>query len=134
MAEAPLLMENTKNHTFSVFNEKVLKRNSRFFRPVYRNEVTQAMCKSAGLSGKEFAEKKAVEVVETPPVAAPAMEEAPPQAETLPQAPDFSGWDEDTLRNYCQENDIPTHPAAKSAGLQAAITRFFDELEAQSED
>ena len=128
MAEQPVLMENTKIHTFSIWDEKVYNRNKRFFRPVYRPELTSAMLVSAGLSPNadgHVDEKPAEEVVE---VAPPATESEPKTAPGTPERPDFTDWDEDRLREFTESMDIPTHPAARKAGLQAAITRYFDEL------
>ena len=125
MADKPILMENTKINSFSIFNEGVYQRNSRIFRKVYKQDLTAKMCTSAGLSVPDYLKEtsKAVGIVE---VDAPVVEVDAPVVES--QRPDIEDWDEDKLRDYCMENDIPTHPAAKKPGLVAAITRYFDEL------
>ena len=138
MSEA-MLMENTKNTTFSRFNEKVFNRNRRFFRKIEEKELTSAMCASAGIAVPESVRAKEAKVVkaETPKVIAQVKEAGPEKAQVdEPKGdgrPDTTGWNEDQLRDYAQDKDIPTHPAAKIAGLNAAITRHFDELKLQED-
>ncbi|MHC4301347.1 MAG: hypothetical protein ACYS7Y_29110 [Planctomycetota bacterium] len=137
MAEQPVLMENTKIHSFTRFNKGVFTRNERFFRKVYADEITEAMCKSAGIDYEPYrgnrvaleaakpAEDITIEVKKDAPEKAHEIEvDSPGQAR-----PDIEDWDEAKLRAYCQENEIPTHPAARKAGLEAAITRYFNDLE-----
>ncbi len=132
MGEAIKLMENTKVKTFSVYNEGVFKRNRRDFRVVSPDEITEAMCKSAGVSLTWATVTKKVKKAE--PVKAPEPTEpsdAPP-ASSIPE--DLDGWDEKTLKDYAQEQDIPTHPAARKPGLIAAITRHYKELAKSGEE
>lgn len=139
MPEQPVLMENTKINSFAIFNERVYNRNLRFFRKIYKEDVTPAMCKSAGIAVPDYVKLNAakaatevtVEVKEVEPVKAPEMLEVQVD-DTVIARPDTSGWSEDELRNFTQDNDIPIHPQAKTAGLQAAITRYYDDLEANA--
>lgn len=126
------LMENTKVGTFRKFNETVFKRNRKNYRIVQDDELTNAMLKSAGYS--QVIEKQA-DVTEEKTYNTPESDNLLPDASTEPASdrPDFEGWDENQLREYTMSKEIPTHPAAKKAGLQAAITRYFDDLESQRE-
>ena len=149
MDNTPVLMENTKIMTYTIYNEKVYKRNKRNMRIVYARDVSPNMEESAGLPVgtysnltepvKKDVPVKAPTITPEAPEAtitpeAPEATEAPeaPEATEAPEAvqrPDFTDWDEDKLREFTQEHDIPIHPHAKTTGLQAAITRYFDELE-----
>ena len=138
MDQTPVLMENTKIGTFSLFREGSYKRNRNFRRPIFAADVTPDMEKSAGLDVGTYSTEAAP--VKTPkPVKAPRpieLTETKPEAEIPIEVvegrearPDFSDWDEDKLRAFTEERDIPTHPNARVAGLQAAITRYFSDLE-----
>jgi hypothetical protein len=124
------LMENMKVGTFSIYNEGVYNRNIRWFRIVPANEVTVAMCKSAGIAPTNATVTEEVKKAE--PVKAPDVPEAPVETEVVgPEftLPDGIGeWSEETLRDYAQERDIATHPAARKPGLIAAITRYHREI------
>lgn len=126
------LMENTKIGTFRVYNERVFKRNYKHYRMVNPDELTNAMLKSAGMEPRP--ELDAAPVKQAAPIpnipVTPLAETPEVKVEGFLERPDTSEWDESTLREYALDNDIPTHPAAKTAGLQAAITRYFDELAA----
>ena len=130
MGEEIKLMENTKVKTFSVYNQGVFNRNRRDFRVVSPNEVTVAMCKSAGIDVSN-ATVTEVEVKKAEPVKVPDTEDATPDS-PLPE--EFDEWDEKTLKEYAQANDIPTHPAARKPGLIAAITRYYRELAKPGEE
>jgi hypothetical protein len=127
MGEAIKLMENTKVKTFSVYNDGVFKRNRRDFRVVSPDEITEAMCKSAGVSPEWATVTKEVKKAE--PVKAPDVVEP-----TSDIPADLDEWDEKTLKEYAQDKDIPTHPAARKPGLIAAITRHYKELAKSGEE
>jgi 3'-phosphoadenosine 5'-phosphosulfate sulfotransferase (PAPS reductase)/FAD synthetase len=146
--EAPVLMENTKIESFSVFHPDVFERNRRYYRPVYADEITPRMCKSAGLSpdravidddGNKIAkEAKKDEPVKAPEVSPSAVKvetpaEPEPAKEQDPIA-DIEDWTAKEMREYAQTHDIPVHPAARRNGLIAAITRHYKQLKAQGED
>ena len=122
MGEAIKLMENTKVKTFSIYNDGVFKRNRRDFRVVSPDEITEAMCKSAGVALTWATVTKEVKKAE--PVKAPDVVVEP----TSDIPADLDEWDEKTLKDYAQEKDIPTHPAARKPGIIAAITRHYKEL------
>ena len=134
MGEAIKLMENTKVKTFSVYNDGVFKRTRRDFRVVSPDEVTVAMCKSAGIDVANATltdkVKKAEPAVKAPGETQPIPAEDAPQATLIPEGLDE--WDEKTLKDYAQEQDIPTHPAARKPGIIAAITRHYKELAKQT--
>ena len=119
----PILMENTKTNTFSRFNPRVYKRNRRFYRKVPNGEITLTMLVSAGMGAEAIkSEPKPAAKPEPKPAAKPdgIIVDA-----TIAGAPDMSGWSEDQLRDYAQDNDIPYHPMAKESGLRKAIQRHF---------
>ena len=114
----PILMENTKIHTFSRYNEKVYKRNERFYRIVPNNELTPSMFKSAGMSPLKSKEAPK-------PKADPEPTQLNPNPYAIPNLPDMEGWDEEDFRKFAQDHDIPYHPMAKATGLRKAIERFY---------
>ena len=128
MGEAIKLMENTKVKTFSVYNQGVFDRNRRDFRVVPANEITVAMCKSAGISPDRATVTE--EVKKEEPVKAPTPTEpldAPIVDDGGDGRPNIEDWDEDKLRAFTQEQNIPIHPQAREPGLRNAIDRFYND-------
>jgi hypothetical protein len=134
MNDQPVLMKNTTTGGYFVYNERTQSRMKNLI-PIFEAQVTPEMEESAGLAlGQYSREKEEV----APPVSAPAATTAPVVNAPVVNAPvvqvarpDTEGWSMEQLMELAEKFDIPVHPAAKEAGYNKAIDRYFVEVNAE---
>ena len=132
MKDQPVLMKNTTTGGYIIYNERTLSRMKNLI-PIFEAQVTPEMEEAAGVALGTFSQP-AAPVVEAP-VAAPVVEAPAPTTMDRPVSqmdrPDTSDYDMKQLMELTDKFDIPVHPAAKEAGYNKAIDRYFVEVSAE---
>jgi hypothetical protein len=126
MNDQPVLMKNTTTGGYFVYNKRTQSRMKNLI-PIFEAQVTPEMEESAGLALGHYSREKVEVVPQALPAAAP---QAAPVVDQMAR-PDTSGWSMEQLMELTEKYDIPVHPAAKEAGYNKAIDRYFVEVNAE---